>query len=219
MGDPVGYPRRNRTLPARIPTSEVFDRLRRVGVANVAGALVALGTAAPAFAQDSSRAGDRGDFASYAIEIEPHFTFGPDNVYGASGFGGGIRLSIPVVGGYIGSVPDNLAVSFGGDLVHYDNCYSDYSDGCGANYVLLPIAAQWNLFVVRRVSLFLEAGAYLYEGFYDGYGPGDGGPCSPPSDFGILPTIALGARIHFSPNTALTARLGYPTTTIGFSFL
>lgn len=194
------------------------NRFRRVGVARVAsaiGALVALGTAAPAFAQDASRADYRGEFASYPIEIEPHFTFGPDNVYGASGFGAGLRLSIPVIGGYLGNVPDNLAVSFGGDVLHYDNCYSD---ACGATYVLLPIAAQWNIFVVRRVSLFVEGGLYFYKGFADGCGPGDG-PCSSPSGFGILPTIALGARIHFSPNAALTARLGYPTTTIGFSFL
>jgi hypothetical protein len=109
-------------------------------------------------------------------------------------------------------------LSFGGDIVHYDNCYSDDSNGCGANYIFLPIAAQWNLFFVRRVSLFVEGGAYLYKGFYDGCGAVDG-PCSPPSDFGILPTIALGGRLHFGPSTALTARLGYPTTTIGFSFL
>jgi hypothetical protein len=192
-----------------------FRRVEVASLATAAGALVALGNAAPAFAQDTYRADYRGEYANYPIEIEPHLTFGPDNVYGASGFGGGLRVSIPVVGGYLGNVADNLAISFGGDLVHYDNCYSD---ACGANYVLLPLAAQWNIFVVRRVSLFVEGGAYIYKGFLDGCGPGDG-PCSPPSDFGLLPTIALGARVHFSPGAALTARLGYPTTTIGFSFL
>jgi len=114
-------------------------------------------------------------------------------------------------------VPDNLAVSFGGDIVHYDNCYA--SDQCGANYLMFPIAAQWNIFVLRRLSIFFEGGAYVYKGFYGNCGPGDGPGCSPPSDFGLLPTLAVGARVHFSPGTALTARLGYPTTTIGFSFL
>jgi hypothetical protein len=39
------------------------------------------------------------------------------------------------------------------------------------------------------------------------------------SDFGVLPTVAIGGRIHFGENAAFTARIGYPTTTLGFSFL
>ncbi len=173
--------------------------------------------ASPASAQDAYRSDYRGSAATYPIEIEPHFTFGPDNVYGASGFGGGLRLSIPLTAGYLGSVPDNLAISFGGDIIHYDNCY--YSNECGANYVMFPIAAQWNIFVLRPLSLFVEGGAYVYKGFYDDCAPGDGPNCHGPSDFGVLPTLALGARIHLSPGVALTARLGYPTTTVGLSFL
>src|ERR1700689_5434333 len=77
--------------------------------------------------------------SAYPIEIEPHFTFGPDNVYGNSGVGAGLRVSIPVVSSLLVNVPDNLAVSFGGDLIHYDNCY--FGSECGANYLLLPVAA------------------------------------------------------------------------------
>ncbi len=40
--------------------------------------------------------------AWYPIEIEPQFTFGPENVYGAAGFGGGLRVGIPLVGGRVG---------------------------------------------------------------------------------------------------------------------
>jgi hypothetical protein len=64
----------------------------------------------------------------------------------------------------------------------------------------------------------LEGGAFLYKGWFDRCAPGDVG-CSPPSDFGLLPTIALGGRVHFSPDVALTLRLGYPTTTLGVSFM
>jgi hypothetical protein len=159
----------------------------------------------------------RENAALYPLEIEPHFSFGAENVYGATGFGAGLRAGIPLVAGWLGSVPDNLAISFGADLLHYDNCY--YATNCGANYLLAPVAAQWNIFVARPVSLLLEGGAFLYKGWFDGCGPGDGPGCSAPSSFGLLPTVALGGRIHVGRYTAFTVRLGYPTSTLGVSFL
>ncbi|HLK39543.1 MAG TPA: hypothetical protein VKU41_22460 [Polyangiaceae bacterium] len=158
----------------------------------------------------------RSDVSDYPVEIEPHFSFGPENVYGASGYGAGLRLGLPLVSGAIGRVPDNLALSLGGDILHYDNCY--FRDDCGANYLMVPIAAQWNIFVARRVSLLAEGGVFIYKGFFDGCRPGDGPGCAPPSDFGILPTLAVGLRVHLGPAASLTARLGYPTTTLGVSF-
>ena len=155
--------------------------------------------------------------SAYPVEIEPHFTFGPDNVYGNSGVGAGLRVSIPIVSSLLVNVPDNLAVSFGGDLIHYDNCY--FGSECGANYLLLPVAAQWNVFVARRVSLFAEAGVFLYKGFFNHCGPDDGPGCVEPSDFGLLPTLAVGARLHMGDNVSFTARIGYPTITLGLSFL
>jgi hypothetical protein len=152
----------------------------------------------------------------YPVEIEPHFAFGADNVYGAAGFGGGLRIGIPLIAGFIGRVPDNLALTFGADIVHYDNCY--FANDCGANYLMFPVAAQWNLFVARRVSLFGEAGAFVYKGWFDECGPDNSG-CAAPSDFGVLPTVAVGVRIHVSRFSALTLRVGYPTTTLGVSFL
>ena len=153
---------------------------------------------------------------AYPLEIEPHFSFGPENVYGADGFGGGLRLSIPVVPGFLTRVHDNLALSVGGDLIHYDKCY--YGAYCSANYLMVPAAAQWNVFLGRHFSLFAEGGAFFYRGWFDECAPGDLG-CSAPSDLGVLPTLAIGGRIHLGPHTAFTARLGYPTTTLGLSFM
>ena len=154
---------------------------------------------------------------TYPIEIEPHFSFGPDNVYGAAGLGGGLRVGLPLVVGHLGYIPQSLALSFGGDILHYDNCFS--GSNCGANYLLIPIAAQWNIFAARSLSIFAEGGAYLYKGWFDGCAPGDGPGCSRPADFGVLPTLAVGGRIHLGSSLALTLRLGYPTTTVGLSFL
>ena len=167
-------------------------------------------------AQGGEAPGYRLDDRAYAVEIEPHFTFGAENVYGASGFGGGVRLGLPFVEGHLGRAPQNLALSVGGDLVHYDNCY--YGTYCSANYLMVPVALQWNVFVARPVSLFLEGGAFLYKGWFDECAAGDPG-CSAPPDFGILPTVALGGRVHLGDDVALTLRLGYPTTTLGVSFM
>jgi hypothetical protein len=153
---------------------------------------------------------------AYPFEFEPHLTFGAENVYGNSGFGAGARIGIPVAVGHLGRAPQNLAITFGGDLVHYDNCY--YGAYCSANYLMVPAALQWNIGVARPVSLFLEGGAFLYNGWFDHCAPGDAG-CSAPSDFGVLPTVAIGGRIHLGDNVALTLRVGYPTTTLGVSFL
>jgi hypothetical protein len=156
------------------------------------------------------------DPLAYPVEVEPHLTFGAENVYGNTGFGAGVRVGVPMAVGHLGRVPQNLALSFGGDLVHYDNCY--YGPYCGANYVMVPAALQWNVGVARPLSVFVEGGAFLYKGWFDRCGPGDAG-CYPPSDFGLLPTIALGGRVHLGENVALTLRLGYPTTTLGVSFM
>lgn len=155
--------------------------------------------------------------SAYPIEVEPHFAFGAENVYGVAGYGGGLRLSIPIVASLLDRVPDNLAISFGADLLHYENCY--FPQHCGANYLMLPLAGQWNVFVARRVSLFAEGGAFFYKGFFDLCAPGDPPNCAPPSEFGVLPTLAIGARIHMGDTASFTARLGYPTSTLGISFL
>jgi hypothetical protein len=149
----------------------------------------------------------------YPVEIEPHFSFGAENVYGSAGVGGGLRVSIPFAAGHIGRIPDNIGITFGGDLLHYDNCITN-SD-CGANYLMLPVAAQWNVLVARRFSLLFEGGAYFYKGWIGVCSPG----CDAPHDLGVLPTLAVGGRIHIGENAALLFRIGYPTVTVGVSFL
>jgi hypothetical protein len=179
--------------------------------------LAALGTIASTARADGEVTMERlREPTLYAMELEPHLTFGAENVYGTTGFGAGGRIGIPFAVGHLGRAPQNLAVSFGGDVVHYDNCY--YGPYCGANYLMVPVALQWNVGVARPLSVFVEGGAFLYKGWFDPCAQGDLG-CSAPSDFGLLPTVALGGRVHLGGDVALTLRLGYPTTTFGVSFL
>jgi hypothetical protein len=178
--------------------------------------LAAVALPSTARAQREVRLEPLRDPTAYPIEVEPHATFGAGNVYGPTGFGAGVRLGLPLAVGHLGRVPQNIALSFGGDLLHYDYCY--FGTFCSANYLMAPVAAQWNLGVARRLSAFFEGGVFLYKGWFDTCGPGNAG-CSPPPDFGLLPTLALGGRVHFSDEVALTLRLGYPTSTLGISFL
>lgn len=154
--------------------------------------------------------------AVYPVEIEGHFAFGPDNVYGSSGLGGGLRLSVPLVAAGGPRVSDNLAITFGADVLHYDNCY--FGNRCDASYLMVPAAAQFNLFLGRHFSLLAEGGAFFYRGYFDECRPGDVG-CVAPRDVGVLPDLALGARVHLGPYVALVGRVGYPTATLGISFL
>jgi hypothetical protein len=191
--------------------------VRRFLIASAAMAALTVPTLASAdVVGESPQAPRWGNPAAYPLELEPHFAFGAENVYGATGFGAGLRVGIPLAVGHVGAAPDNLAISFGGDILHYDNCY--YGNDCGANYLMVPVAAQWNVFVARRVSFFAEGGAFLYKGWFDGCGP-DGPGCSAPSNFGLLPTVALGGRVHIGDNAAFTLRIGYPTSTLGVSFM
>jgi hypothetical protein len=191
---------RNRFLPFSVP-------------AVLLAALAVLPTTARAQGEEREPLGVE---STRGLEIEPHFTFGAENVYGASGLGAGLRVGVPLLDGHVGRLPDDLALSLGGDIVHYDNCY--WGGYCSANYLMVPVAAQWNLDLSRRVSFLAEGGVFVYKGWFDACRPGDVG-CAAPSDFGVLPTIAVGGRIRFSDTAAFTMRVGYPTVTLGVSFL
>jgi len=182
----------------------------RITLAAAAAFAFALTVAAPpALAQQVVVVRER---VIYPIEVEPHFTFGDADIYGPAGFGGGLRLSIPVAFGHLGRIADNVAISFGGDVVHFGNCY--VTGQCDADYLLFPVAAQWNLRLARPFSLLLEGGGYFYKGWYGACGPG----CSGPSDIGVLPAVAVGGRFHLSDHVALLLRVGYPMITFGASF-
>jgi len=192
------------------------------------GALAAVAVvAATLMVPRSARADDTikhpGDHPEYSVEIEPHGIFGWSNFYATStGFGVGGRFSIPVVqNGFIPSLNNNVAVSFGLDFLHYSGCpYLNY--GCGANYVFFPVAMQWNFFVAPHWSVFGEPGIFIYHGFFDDtdYCVINGRRyCDGPTVTGVGPAFYAGGRYHFNEHVTLTMRIGYPTISIGASFM
>jgi hypothetical protein len=174
-----------------------------------------------AFAGDA-RADDTikhpGDHPLYKVEIEPHLLFGWDSLFPGNSFGLGARFSIPIVdNGFVKTINNSVAITFGADLMHYDGCYIGRDGGCSANFLFLPVAMQWNFYVARQWSVFGEPGLFIYHGFFDACPPGSA--CIEPTATGIRPMLDVGGRYHFSESLALTMRIGYPTFSVGLSFL
>ena len=168
-----------------------------------------------------------GDHPNYAVELEPHLVLGGyDNLFPGTGFGVGGRFSIPIVqNGFVPSINNSVAITFGLDFLHYgSNCgYGprDLTYSCSANYLYFPIAMQWNFFVAQKWSVFGEPGLFIYHGFFDSYcPPNPNGGCY---DLGytatsVRPAFYVGGRYHFNEKVSLTMRIGYPTISVGVSW-
>jgi hypothetical protein len=161
----------------------------------------------------------------YPVEIEPKFDFDPSgfHTYAGTGFGPGVRFSIPIMSpGFVKTINDSIALSFGVDLIHYDGYAYSYGCGrfnvCGYNYAsfwsaYFPFTMQWNFWLTEKWSVFAEPGFAFRHSFYtDAY-------CAPgvycPAHDNFYPAFFGGGRFAVSQHLTLTMRLGYPTL---FSF-
>ena len=158
-----------------------------------------------------------GDHLTYKVEIEPHALFGVDNAFATGGLGLGARFSIPIVqNGFIPKINNSVAISFGLDWLHYNDCRYGLND-CSASYLYFPVAMQWNFWVAQRWSVFGEPGAVIYDGFLGDCNPGVRN-CNRPNTFGAEPALWIGGRFHVSETVSLTMRIGFPSFSFGVSF-
>ncbi|WP_146650500.1 hypothetical protein [Labilithrix luteola] len=193
-----------------------------VACATLAATLV-LTAATPARADSIIK--NPGDHPDYSVELEPHALLGWGNLYASTGFGIGGRASVPIVkNGFIKTINNSVAISFGLDWLRYDHCY--YYDrrggrnlgyGCGASFLLFPVAMQWNFWLTEKWSVFGEPGLYVYHGIFDDYCSGLVG-CSSPTRTSVDFAFYAGGRFHFNDKVSLTMRIGYPTLSVGVSF-
>jgi hypothetical protein len=172
-----------------------------------------------------------GSHADYSAEVEPHADFAfflP--AAGSSGFGGGLRMTFPVMhDGFIPKINDSVGIGFGVDWIHYDGCYYPYYYGysycSNLDSFWFPVVMQWNFYLSTHFSVFGEPGLAIdfanYGTYYGCYDPrGVPAPCANgPSRFGVDPVIFVGGRYHFSDQVALTLRLGWPYASLGVSFM
>ena len=191
-------------------------------------------SSSPAFAQSTIR--NPGAHPNYVVELEPHALVGPMDPPGntrGTGLGAGLRVTIPIVqNGFIQTINNSVGISFGLDWLHYGAGREVSVGPCGrwiaapgnericvqvanpygapANYVFLPAALQWNFWLHRRFSAFGEPGFVIYhrKATYE-----------PEGEFGLAPLFQVGGRWHFADVAALTFRFGYPTFSLGISFL
>jgi hypothetical protein len=182
-------------------------------------ALLPVLVAATARADDTIR--HPGDHPDYGVEIEPHGLIGwwggPGYADG-NGYGVGGRFSIPIVkNGFIRTINNSVAISFGADILWYNACWYGNGYGCSATYIDFPVALQWNFFVAQHWSVFAEGGLYAFHGFFDNCPLNNGCPNEPWQN-GVEPALWVGGRYHFNDRVSLTMRLGFPTASVGVSF-
>jgi hypothetical protein len=200
---------------------------KRIGL-SISCLIGAAVVASASSAQAQSIIKNPGDHPDYHVELEPHGLVAPwQSLYGTTGWGLGFRASIPIVSnGFIPSVNNNVAISFGLDWSRYSGCYGYYyrglyrsGYGCGgASYFMFPVAMQWNFWLTPKWSVFGEPGLFIYHAVFDDYCVGVVG-CSYPTRTGVHPLFHAGARFHFNDTVALTMRIGYPYISIGVSFM
>jgi hypothetical protein len=165
------------------------------------------------------------------VELEPHALLGllePPGFGNDVGFGAGFRASIELArDGFLPKLNDSIALGFGLDYVRYDG-YEGWRGGCAefvsapsgvpvcvrtggfagldnVDYFYMPVVMQWNFWLHRKWSVFGEPGLSLYLQERD-------------LDFSPF-VLYAGGRFHFTDRITLTMRIGYPTFSLGVSFL
>jgi hypothetical protein len=171
-----------------------------------------------------------GQYPRYFFEAEPHLLAGlmdPPGFGGDTGWGVGARGSFNVLpDGFIPKLNDSVAIGVGFDYLRYDG-WQGPRGGCqrfvsapsgvpvcveasrssygNVDYFYVPVVMQWNFWLHRKWSVFGEPGLAMY--FEDG-------------DLEFTPFVLYaGGRYHFTDTITLTMRVGYPTFSLGVSFL
>jgi hypothetical protein len=190
--------------------------------------------AVPALASAQSEIKQPGNHPRYAAELEPHLIVEWDRyaACASDSFGPGFRAAIPFLdNGPIPTLNNNMAIGFGLDWAH-----SGANDACGlyrgpngtylgngftADVWSIPVVVQWNFFLLRKISVFGEAGLVLQHTRFDnGYVCNGNGFCTGTgTDNEVNPSFAAGGRFLVSDSVGFLVRLGFPYFSAGVSIL
>jgi hypothetical protein len=93
--------------------------------------VAALGLPREASSDDTIKRPD--DHPDYSVDLEPHLLWGWAAQYPGDAFGLGARISIPLMqNGFIPTINNSVAISFGIDWLNYSDCYLNGAEygGC-----------------------------------------------------------------------------------------
>ena len=155
---------------------------------------------------------------AYTLEAEPHLALGfidPPGPAHGTGIGLGARGTLEIVdNGFLPTINNTIGIGFGIDWIRYGGgvCAdpadpADLTEPCekGHTNLWIPLVLQWNFWLSEDWSVFGEPGPALRLD--------DSHVTVEPLEFWA------GGRWHFADYAALTMRVGYPTFTVGVSFL
>jgi hypothetical protein len=199
-------------------------RIIRLLPALVAGAL-ALTFRAHAARADELRINKPGAHPTYNVELEPHALLGFIDAPGPAsgpGIGAGFRGTIKLVdNGFVPTINNSIGVGIGFDWVHFTQTMVCQNGAVGTaclqsdndiNVFFVPVVMQWNFWLSRNWSVFGEIGPSLRIQDVAKL-PGENRIAFDPL------SGAVGGRWHFSETASLTLRAGYPSFSVGVSFL
>lgn len=126
---------------------------------------------------------------SYFFEAEPHLVLTP--FHEDFGIGAGFAGTFNIVDrGFINRFNDSVGVGFAANWTNHQ-------------HFILSASMQWNFWFTEHWSAFGEPGFAI--------GTDD--------DIKFWPSFGAGGRYSFTPNIALTLRVGFPASSVGVSFL
>ncbi len=192
---------------------------RRKVLVMALGAAATLVTALPLYADTVviKRPGAR---TRYVFEAEPHLNLGFIDPPGRDvdsdfGFGPGFRGTVEIVkNGFVGTINNSIGIGFGLDWVLYPGARGcdergTFEFNCedeDVSYFWIPVVLQWNFWISRQWSVFGEPGFAL--------------ALISPGDDRFQPFVLYGGgRWQFTDRAAFTMRIGYPSFSVGISFL
>jgi hypothetical protein len=131
----------------------------------------------------------------YSFEAEPHLILTPIDLPRGSqgGWGAGFRGTIELLdNGFVKTINNTVGLGLGVDTFFHKHAA-----------VWVPVVMQWNFWFSEQWSLFGEPGGGIIIG----------------DRTEVQPSFAVGGRWLFTKDMSLTLRGGWPTVSVGLSFL
>jgi hypothetical protein len=158
--------------------------------------------------------GQPGAHPRYTADLEPHVLADWDNSPPCSsdGLGAGVRATIPFLqDGPVPGINNNMGLGLGADYAHR---WANHCTGIvSANGLIIPVVLQWNFFLLRRLSVFGEAGVAWQHWWNTPYLCTFCGGYTSTNQLDVA--LAAGGRFMVTERFAFLLRLGWPYVSLG----